>query len=183
MLLALGLQCKVHHHDAVLLDDADQQDDADQRDHRQIEVEHHQHQQRPAARGGQRREDRERMDVALVEHPENDVHGQQRRQDQKRRGLERGLEGLRRALEGAEDRRGQADPGGDLLDRGHRLTEGHPGGEIEGQRDGRELALVINRQVARVAGVVAGEGRERHLLVGERGLDIDLAQRVGIAQQ
>ena len=37
VLLALGLDGEVDHHDAVLLDDADQQNDADQRDHRQFD--------------------------------------------------------------------------------------------------------------------------------------------------
>ena len=45
--LALGLEREVDHHDAVLLDDADQQDDADQRDHRQL---HAGQLQAPAAR-------------------------------------------------------------------------------------------------------------------------------------
>ena len=87
VLLALGLEREVHHHDAVLLDDADQQDDADQRDDRQIEVKHQQHQQRPDAGRGQRREDGQRMDVALVEHSQNDVDHDQRREDQVRLGL------------------------------------------------------------------------------------------------
>ena len=84
-------------------------------DHRQVEVEQHQHQQCPDARRGQRREDRERVDVALVEHAEDDVDDQQRRQDQKRRGLQRGLEGLRGALEGAGDRVRHADRGSHAL--------------------------------------------------------------------
>ena len=33
---------EVDHHDAVLLDDADQQDDADQRDQAEVEAEQHQ---------------------------------------------------------------------------------------------------------------------------------------------
>ena len=34
--LAFAVEREVHHHDAVLLDDADQQDDADEGDHRQL---------------------------------------------------------------------------------------------------------------------------------------------------
>ena len=82
MLLALGLDGEVDHHDAVLLHDADQQNDADQRDDRQIEVKYQQHQQRADARRGQRRENRQRMNVAFIEHAENDVHGHQRRENQ-----------------------------------------------------------------------------------------------------
>ena len=104
MLLALRLDGEVHHHDAVFLHDADQQNDADQRHHRQIDVEHQQYQQRAHARRGQRGENRQRMDVALIEHAENDVHGHQRRENQIRLALQRALEGLRRALEVAGDR-------------------------------------------------------------------------------
>ncbi len=47
---ALALQREVHHHDAVLLDDADQEDDADEGDHRQLGAGHLQRQQRAEAR-------------------------------------------------------------------------------------------------------------------------------------
>ena len=36
--VALGRDGEIDHHDAVLLDDADQQDDADQRDQTEIEL-------------------------------------------------------------------------------------------------------------------------------------------------
>ena len=44
------------------------------------------------------------MDVALVQHAEDDVDHDQRREDQVGLGLQRVLEGLRRALEGAAER-------------------------------------------------------------------------------
>ena len=50
---------------------------------------------------GQRRQDGERLDEALVEHPEHDIDGDESGGDQKRLRGERGLEGLRRALETA----------------------------------------------------------------------------------
>ena len=50
------------------------------------------------------------MDVALVEHPEHDVDRDQRRQNEEGLVVERILEGLRRALEGAADGGGHADP-------------------------------------------------------------------------
>jgi hypothetical protein len=56
MLVALGRDREVDHHDAVLLDDADQQHDADQRD--QAEVEPEQHQDRERADAGEGSVDR-----------------------------------------------------------------------------------------------------------------------------
>src|SRR5208283_2864500 len=53
------------------------------------------------------RDDRQRMDEVLVQHAENDVDRDQRRQDQDRFAGQRGLEGLRVALEARFDRRRQ----------------------------------------------------------------------------
>ena len=66
-------------------------------------------QQRADAGRRQRRENRDRMNVALVEHAEHDVDGEQRGQDQDRLVRERILEGLRGALETAVDARRQPD--------------------------------------------------------------------------
>ena len=61
-LVTLDLQSKIDQHDAVLLDDADEQDDANDRDHAQIVVNRHQQQQRaePGRREG--RDDGDRVD-------------------------------------------------------------------------------------------------------------------------
>ena len=67
-------------------------------------VEQHQHQQRADAGRGQGGEDRQRMDVALVEHAEDDVDRDQRGRESGTAGLQRGLERLGGALEGADDR-------------------------------------------------------------------------------
>ena len=82
--MPLRLQREVDHHDRVLLDDAHQQDDADQADHRQILPEQHQRQNGADARRRQRRENGDRVNVALIEHAEHDVDGDERRQDQPR---------------------------------------------------------------------------------------------------
>ena len=75
---------EVDHHDAVLLDDADQQNDADEGDQRELGIEHLQREQRAEARGGQGRNDRQRMCQALVQNAQHDVDGNQRRDDQQR---------------------------------------------------------------------------------------------------
>ena len=80
--VALGLQREVDHHDGVLLHDPDQQDDADQRDHAQLRAEQQQRQQRAHSGRRQRRKNRDRMDVALVQNAEHDIDGHQRRQNQ-----------------------------------------------------------------------------------------------------
>ena len=110
--LALGLNGEVHHHDAVLLHDADQKDDADDADHRQIEAESHQHQKRAHAGGRQRRQDRQRVDEALIQHAEDDVDHHERRDNQERRRRQRALKGLRVALEasGESFRRSRSRP-------------------------------------------------------------------------
>ena len=64
-------------------------------------VEEHQRQQRADAGRGQRGKNRDGVDVALVEHAEHDVNGDERGQDQHRLVGQRGLKGLRRALEAA----------------------------------------------------------------------------------
>ena len=91
------------------------------------------------------------MDEALVEHPENDVDDDQRRQDEQRNGSERLLEGLRRALERTLDRGRQVEVRLSLADGGSRLAESGTRRQIEADRHGRELALVADRQ--RLSGV------------------------------
>ncbi len=81
-LLPLGGQSEVDHHDRVLLDDPDQEDDADQRDHGQVVLHYHQRQERANAGRGERREDRNRVDIALVEHAEHDVDDEDRGSDE-----------------------------------------------------------------------------------------------------
>ena len=108
-LLALGVEGEVDHHDGVLLHDADQQDDADDADHAQVLAGDHQGQQRADAGRGQGREDGDRVDVALVEHAQHDVDGDDRRQDQPQLVGQRGLVGVGGAQEGGGDAGRHAD--------------------------------------------------------------------------
>ena len=59
----------------------------------------HQRQQRADAGRRQGREDRDRVDEALVEHAQHDVDRDDRGEDQQQLVAERRLEGQRRALE------------------------------------------------------------------------------------
>ncbi len=118
--VALGLQREVDHHDGVFLHDADQQHDADQRDQAERRAEQLQRQQRAHARRRQRREDGQRVDVALVQHAQHDIDRGDRRQDQDHLRVQRLLEHLRGAGEGAAHRRRHAELG-------HRAVDGVAG--------------------------------------------------------
>ena len=115
-LAPLEIERNVDDHDRVLLDDADQQDDPDDRDDRQVHPADHQGQQRAHSRRGQGGEDGQRVHVALVEHAEHDVDGEQRRQDQHRLVGQRLLEHLGGALETAVHVDGHGDVRLGLLD-------------------------------------------------------------------
>ena len=78
-LLALRVQGEIDHHDGVFLDDADQQDDADDAEHVQIVAGDDQSQHGADACRRERRKNGDRMDEALVEDAEHDVHGDDRR--------------------------------------------------------------------------------------------------------
>ena len=107
--VALGFQREVDHHDGVLLHDADEQNDADQRDDVEIFLADEKRQNGAHAGGGQRRQNRDRVDVALVQHAQHDVDHHQRRQDQPDFIRQRVLEGSGRALEARMDAERQAD--------------------------------------------------------------------------
>ena len=104
--LALGLEREVDHHDGVLLHDADEQDDADQRDDAEVRARDEQREQRADAGRRQRGDDGDGVDVALVEHAEHDVDGDQRGEDEQRLVGERGLERCGGSLEAGVDAAG-----------------------------------------------------------------------------
>ena len=68
-----AVEGEVDHHDRVLLHDADQQHDADDRDDRELGAADEEREDGAHPGRGQGREDRDRVDVALVEDPEDDV--------------------------------------------------------------------------------------------------------------
>ena len=146
---ALRVEREVDHHDRVLLHDADEQDDADEGDDVEVEAEEQQREDRADARRGQRGQDRDRVDEALVEHAEDDVDGDEGGEDQQRLIGERGLERERRALEA---RRGRT--AGSPISRSApwmaatASLERHAEGEVERERDGGELPLVARWRAA-----------------------------------
>ena len=102
------------------------------------------------------------MDIALVEHAQHDIDGEQRRGDQERLVGQRLLEDLRGALEAAVDRRRhvQAAPSPASIAAVASLSD-DARRQVERDRAGDEQALVVDRE-RRVAGLEMGDGRERH---------------------
>ena len=159
----LGLLSEIDQHDAVLLDDADQQDDADDRDHAEIEMNRHQQQQRAEAGRRQGRDDGDRVDQALVEHAEDEVDDEERRGDEDRRARQRRAERLGVALEAGLQRQRLAQLFFDLLDGADRLADRGARREIERDRHRRELALMVDDERRHLHDAVDQRG-QRHLL-------------------
>ena len=124
-----------------------------------------QRQNRAHARRRQRRQNRDRVDVALIEHAQHDVDRHQRRQNQQWFARQRRLEGLRRALEAGLNAGRQSDLAAGRFDRLYRLTQGHAGRQVEGERDGGKLTLVIDGQ-RRCRRFEMGKRTQRHLRTG-----------------
>ena len=83
---ALGVEREIHHHDGVLLDDADQQQNAEEGDQAEFHVGGQQGQQGAHSGGRQRGQDGDRLAVALIQHSQHDIDGQERRQQHQRLG-------------------------------------------------------------------------------------------------
>ena len=91
-MLALGFEREIHHHDAVLLHNPDEQDDADDRYHAQILAKQHEGQERAYSGGGQSGKDGDWVNEAFIEHTQHDVNRHQGGQDQQGLARQRVLE-------------------------------------------------------------------------------------------
>ena len=163
-LVALRLEREVDHHDAVLLDDADQQNDADDRDNAEIAAVDHQRQECADAGRRQRREDRDRVDVALVKYAEHDVDGDDRRNDQQQLVAEGGLKRERRALECREHAGRKPNLALGVADRVDRVAKRGARRQVERYRRRGKLAEMSDRQGRGLLNQL-GDRRERHLTV------------------
>jgi hypothetical protein len=176
--LALGVERKVDHHDRVLLDDADEQHDADDADDAEIAAVDDQRQQRADAGRRQGRQDGDGMDVALVEHAQHDIDGDDRRQDEQQLVGERRLEGEGGALERGENAVGHADLQLGLLDGVDRRTKRGARRQVERNGRRRELPEMAHLQW-RLLLDHAGDRGERHLAGGrDRRRQVDRAERI-----
>ena len=115
-------------------------------------LEHEQREHRADARRRQRRDDRQRVDEALVEDAEHDVDREQRGEHEDRLGAQRVLERLQRAGEEAVDRRRRAELALASA-RSMRVASlsDELRGEVERHRDRREQPGVVDEQRRRVA--------------------------------
>src|ERR1039458_6238442 len=105
------------------------------------------------------------MDVALIEHTQYDVDGDEGRQNQYGLIGQGGLESLRGALKRGLHAERHADIVFGLVDCPHRVPQRRVGGEIEGEGNHRKLALVVDGDGdGDVFGVA--EGAERDLAGG-----------------
>ena len=103
------------------------------------------------------------MHKTFVEHAEHDVNGKQRGKDQQRLAVQRVLEQLGAALKTALDRGGHADAVERVGDRARGVGQRNPDREVERDRRGNELPLVVDRQ-RRIVRAVAGKRGQRYLL-------------------
>ena len=107
------------------------------------------------------------MDPALIKDTKDDVHRQDRPEDEEGLVIERGLEHLGRTLEAALDRARHADLAHGTADRLVRVGQGLPRGEVEGKRRGHELRLMVDVQGG-VGRLETGEGHQRNALTRRR---------------
>ena len=121
-----------------------------------------QRQQRADAGRRQRGKDRDRVNEALVENSQHDIHGDDRGKDQQQLIAERRLKGQRRALEMVVMLAGMPISCSRAPDRIDGLAERGARRQIEGDRGRGKLAEVIDLQRRRLL-LHMRNGRERHL--------------------
>ena len=165
--MAFGVEGEVDDHDAVLLDDADEQDDADDGDDVEIEVEELEGEEGADAGGRQGGEDGDGVDVALLEDAEDDVDGDEGGEDEEAFVGLGAFEGGGRALVIGDDGGGELGLVYGFVNAVERLAEGVAVGEVEADRDGGELALMIDGE-SFVGGLEVHEGAERDGVCGGR---------------
>src|ERR1700730_14585509 len=102
------------------------------------------HKKRADTGGRQRRKDGDRVDVAFIQHSQNQVDSDDRRGDQIRLTCARGLERLGGSLECSIEARRHADRGFNVSDRVDRRAQCRSQGQIEGDRYGGELSQVAD---------------------------------------
>src|SRR6266404_2274729 len=118
------------------------------------------------------------MDVALVQHAEDDVDDDERGRDQIRLAGQRRLEGLGVALEASTERGRHVEPGLRLFDRLYGLTQGDVRRQVEAQGYRGELPLMIDGQERGWRVCPFRERAQAHLLSGDRRVDVDPVERV-----
>ena len=144
MTASLHLEGKVHHHDGVLLHDADEQDDSDHCHNGKLEPRDLKSQQGAQPGAGECGEDRNRMDQALVEHAEDNINGEQRGQDEDRLIGDRLLKDLSVTGKTSAYSCGHVQFRAPLLNDLRSALERYTRHKIKRNRHRRELALMVH---------------------------------------
>ena len=143
-LVALGRDGKVDHHDGVLLHNADQENDADDGNNAELRLKQKKREHGADTGGGQRRQDRDGMDIAFVQNAKHDVDGAQRGGDEERFASKRVLIGLRSSGKSSVDGGRQAGFQRCRVDHVHGVPQCDTGLQIKGNGVGRKQALMRN---------------------------------------
>ncbi len=119
------------------------------------------------------------MDEALVQHAEDQIDDQHGDQQQDAEALQRGLEGLRGALQAGGQRYRDTDFLLQRLDAVDGIAQRDAGQQVEGDGHRRQLALVVDGQGLRLAGE-AGYRIERDQLAATAHVDAGQGLRIGL---
>ena len=143
---ALRVECEVDHHDGVFLHQADQHDDADEGQQVELHAKDHQREQRAEAGRRQSRENRDRMDEALVEHAQHQVDDQNRHHQQHSQVAHRGLERLARCPGRLVLTVAGSGVVGEPFHVVERLAKRDAGRDVERDGDRGQLARMVDRE-------------------------------------
>ena len=169
---------EVDDHNAVLLDDSHQHEQAHKSIERRLFSEQKQSQQASHQSRRKGRKHRDRVDIALIENSQNHVHHEHRKGHQDCQISDRVLERHGLALQGSSHGRWH-DLGRGLGDEIGGISHGHPGLEIEEERNAGELVEVINALGAQGC-LPLDQSVERHQVPSIIGLDIQEREVLGL---
>jgi len=144
-----------------------EENDADQGDDAEFSTEHQQCQHRTDTRRRQRRQDRDRMDVALIQDAKHDVDSDERGRESNTARWRSTAGMLARCLKVAVDRGRDANPIHRIADGSHGVAEGRARREVKRHRRRHEQAVMVDSKRS-AAGPERGETRKaapsfRHL--------------------
>src|SRR5438874_556022 len=129
--LAFGLESEVDHHNGVFLDNADQENDADEGNDAELSVADQESKNRADAGGRERGKNSDGVNETFIQNAENDVHSDQRSEDQDGFVAKRATESCSRTLESGLTAGWQSEIGLGAIDGVHGIAERSAGSKIE----------------------------------------------------
>jgi len=127
---ALALDGEVHDHDAVFLDETDEEEEADEGVKGEVHATEVEGEESADAGGGKGAEDGDGVDVTFVEDAENDIHDEDGDEEEDAHAGEGLLKLLSLASEGADDAGGEG-LSGECVEPGGGFADGEFGVEVE----------------------------------------------------